>query len=130
MLAVIGSLCSAAAAAGAALALVRTPDPRFDYYTVLASGSTARFLTLATLGGILGVPAILTSTAHRWLGWIVLTFGAACAALNAALTIPVFIAARALGQPVSFTESLFGTAVKSSIQPELVTFSSGDGWQP
>jgi acetyl esterase/lipase len=97
----------------------------------LASGSTARFTALAALGCLLGVPAIVRPCGHsqRWASWLVLAFGAASAALNAALTIPVFLAARTLGQPIALGESLFGATPDRSIEPRVVTFAAGDGWQ-
>jgi acetyl esterase/lipase len=65
----------------------------------------------------------------HWTSWLVLVLGAASAALNAALTVPVFLAARTLGQPIALGESFIGTTTEHSIEPRVVTFASGDGWR-
>jgi acetyl esterase/lipase len=129
VLAVIGLACGAVAAGGAATAVFGASDARLSYYALLAGGSTMRFLALATLGSLLGIPAIFGSRGSRTTGWVVLSFGAGCAALNAALSVPVFIAARALGQPMSLSESLFGKRDWPSIRPEVLTFAAGPGYQ-
>jgi acetyl esterase/lipase len=127
--AIIGLLCSGAAAAGTTLAFVTSADARLGYYALLASGSTARFLALASCGCLLGVASVVRSRGRHWSGWLVVIVGAASTVVNAALTVPVFVAARSLGQPISVHEALFRSDTPATIQPEVVTYSAGDEWQ-
>src|SRR5438105_7361033 len=130
VLALIGLVCCGFAAMGAYLATLGASDGRFGYYVLLASGSTLRLGGLALVGAILGLPLAGRRGQARWIGWLIVSTGAACAVVHAALTLPVFLAARSLGQPISIAESLFGSAASASTAtPELVTFASGDGWQ-
>jgi acetyl esterase/lipase len=126
---VVGVVCSGAALAGAALVVSPPTTPRLSYYELVAGGSTARFLALAAIGGALGLPALFGDKRRRRWGWTALGVGAACAAINAVFTVPIVVAARALGQPISLTESLFGSAPQAAIVPRVVTFATGDGWR-
>jgi acetyl esterase/lipase len=116
-------------AAVGALFVVLPPGPsQLWYYTLLAGGSTPRIAALAGVGCALALPVVARAGRLRWLSWSALALGAASAGVSAALTIPVFRAARSLGHSISVRQSLFGGSDDLALDPALVTFSATDGW--
>jgi acetyl esterase/lipase len=133
VLATLGLIASAAAAAGASLLVLPTISGRSGYYELLAGGSTVRLTALSLLGCLLGAVPTIFSSAHcpgrpRLVGSTALALGAVSAGLAAAVTAPVFGTARSLGVPISAADSLFGTGGAAFVEPALVTFAAGDGW--